>query len=109
MLEMKRYSKYNPQNYAFMTKLAPDISLSMNTNGLNSLLKEKAFQCSLQGRELWQYPTESHVNLLFSPEMPPLGIHSSGLTRWSIDLACIVGRFALVLCRRTSQGQKAQI
>lgn len=62
-----------------MTKLALNISHSMNTNGLNSLIKRESPH-SLQGRERWQCPAETQVDLPFSPEMPPPGTHSSGLT-----------------------------
>lgn len=60
-----------------MTKLAPNISHFMNTNGLNSLIKRKSPH-SLQDREYWRCPAESQMDLLFSPEMPPPGTHYSG-------------------------------
>lgn len=72
-----------------MTKLAPNINHSKKTNGLNSLIKRKS-PYTLQDREHWWCPVESQMDLLFSPEMPPPGTHSSGLTRWSRDPACII-------------------
>ena len=71
MLEMKRYSKYNPQNYAFMTKLAPDISLSMNTNGLNSLIKRKSLSMQLAGQGTLAVPNRITCELTFQPRNAP--------------------------------------
>lgn len=67
MLEMKRYSKYNQTNYAFMTKLAPDISLSMNTNGLNSLIKRKSLSLQLAGQGTLAMPSRIPCELTFQP------------------------------------------